>query len=705
VQIKSLKLSNAFQHSELEIPFAPFQAIVGQNGSGKSNIIESIGYLFTNKFTLPGTIDSMVKEGEEDGSISATITHEGEEINLSTKLGKSSRSLKSAKLKLGKAAEVMEYLQNVVLRAPADIVNSSTIIRQGELTAGLFDSQAKRTETFMRMAGLADIEKKRQILADVRASVTVPMLSFSVAEAEKKVQELQDYMNKVGEERGQLPVFDADVIKKAQELITNVDQAESMKESLGKLTKEHADAVSMVSGATVMVSTRKIVIADLEKDEEKQREAAIKANAKLQHLAKAQQDWDAKQACEKQISSAQTSYETLKEVPATYSGEEPLELHDIVMELQTRISGLKETIDAFSQEVSVCPTCRRGCTKDEAHKILFDATNELAELMRLKVDASNAWTLANKNKENWETELSAYKTELQRILTQIQTAEEKLAMVKEAAQPESRDEAKALADAYHLTANRLKSARADLPKHEQILKDATALVNDLAVKLAQAGSLAESVTKDNPLYLGAKATLEEYGLATKKLVELRTIIVETEKRLTDEQARLDKLKADMEKSRTLITFTDHLEFARTAMHRDSFPSGRVKAFVDRMLINANVYLDAMNTGFSMSYDNEAGFIAFFPADQKRMRADRLSGGERVTFALAFRFAVNELHTDTGFLILDEPTVWLDNEHIDYVINALALVKSKIVPRVQLIIVTHDEKMAAVADSVFEVKKG
>jgi len=123
-----------------------------------------------------------------------------------------------------------------------------------------------------------------------------------------------------------------------------------------------------------------------------------------------------------------------------------------------------------------------------------------------------------------------------------------------------------------------------------------------------------------------------------------------------------------------------------------------------MLITANLYLDAMQAGFSVSYDKDDGFIAFFPADNKHIRADRLSGGQKVTFSLAFRFAVNDIHTDTGFLILDEPTVYLDDAHIDYLINALSLVKSKVVPRVQIIIVTHDEKLAAVADSVFEVKK-
>ena len=146
------------------------------------------------------------------------------------------------------------------------------------------------------------------------------------------------------------------------------------------------------------------------------------------------------------------------------------------------------------------------------------------------------------------------------------------------------------------------------------------------------------------------------------------------------------------------------------LHRDNFPSGKVKAFVDAMLVQTNEYLEEMQAGFSVSYDNDDGFTAHFPAGGKLpdrpvdIRADRLSGGEKCIFALAFRFSVNDLRSDTGFIILDEPTAPLDADHVDHVVEALGRVKSKLVPRVQVIVVTHDERLMTVADKVVQISR-
>ena len=111
----------------------------------------------------------------------------------------------------------------------------------------------------------------------------------------------------------------------------------------------------------------------------------------------------------------------------------------------------------------------------------------------------------------------------------------------------------------------------------------------------------------------------------------------------------------------------------------------------------------MDAGFYAHFDKEMGFMIEMPSKGVTMRADRLSGGEQVVFALAFRFAVNEIKSETGFLFLDEPTAYLDDDHIDGVIKGLKLVKEKLSKKVQIFVVTHDEKVAAVADSVLEIK--
>jgi DNA repair exonuclease SbcCD ATPase subunit len=709
MQIKKLKLTNAFQHASLEVPFTPFTSIVGANGSGKSNIIESIGLALSGTFTLPGKLESTIREGQEKGRIDMVIESEGDEIELVTHLGKSSRKLTRkcphTELSLSKATEVLEYLQNTVLKTPFPIMNSSSIIRQGQLDAGLFDTAAKRTDTFMRMAGLSDIEKKRQQLADAKAQVTVPMLSFSVADAEKKVQELQAYLDKTKAERDAIPAYDQIKLTACKQLISTknlVDQAvkelKGAEAELTTLTAADADSKDILAVKTAYREEMASLVKELQP-------LADQARVVLSGHARQQKDWTSKVTAQKGLDAAKDSLSNLMEVPADFDGSGIDELANLLTEIRTKSRALTETVAAFAQPVAQCPTCRRGCTVQEASGILQSAKAEQEELVKCESEVLTELNNAKLARTNWQKERNTFVSARDELRRSLDVCTQSLKNLEHVTQPGSVEEQNQAVKDHQEAQLLLSNAAKDEATVSQLCSDTNTQLQVCRTKV-------ESLRKQAALSYGGAAFsfndavqhVTEYEAGVRKIAELDGVMMGTRKQLVDEQARLEKLKQQTEEAKLLTQYCEYLEFARTALHRDNFPSGKVKAFVDRMLINANMYLDAMQAGFSVSYDKDDGFIAFFPRDNKHMRADRLSGGEKVTFALAFRFAVNDLHTDTGFLILDEPTVWLDDKHIDYVINALQLVKTKIVPRVQLIIVTHDEKLAAVADSVFEVKK-
>lgn len=709
MQIKKLKLTNAFQHGSLEVDFAPFQAIVGANGSGKSNLLEAIGYTLTGQFTLPGKQESMVKEGEEKGKVELTVESEGDMIELVAHLGKSNRTLhrnsKPTGIKLSKASEVLEYLENYVLRTPPAIVNTSSIVRQGALCSGLFDTQAKRTDAFIRMAGLSDIEKKRQLLSDAKAQVTVPMLSFTVAETEKKVQELKDYLAKIWAEMSAVPVTDKTQLELTRTFIATVEKIEKAKTELATAVAQEKEFKQLVQEAYALQQTSKAHLDSLEQQDSLLRGPIDEAKARIANFNRAQKDWDLKTSLQLKLSELEQQLSGQKE-PEPYSGSDPTELATLLGEVQYKIAAVHKTIEAFKNpNVIHCPTCRRSCTVQEAAKIIADAEAELKELTAIQADVSNEHTKAVQEKQQWEHTCTKRAMAIGRLNTLIGATKTQLAGLQDVQMPTANKDDQEAVEFYNDLLAQLSKARAEERENSDMLNSAmiqlTTLNNKVSALHQQIGTADGliGVTMEE-----AKAFVADHEQRQRKVGELTGLIHGTEKQLADEQKRLVKLQEETEKAKTLTRFCDYLEFARTALHRDNFPSGKVKAFVDRMLITANMYLDTMQAGFSVSYDKDDGFIAFFPKDSKHMRADRLSGGEQVTFALAFRFAVNDIHTDTGFLVLDEPTVWLDDKHIDYVINALALVKTKLVPRVQLIIVTHDEKLAAVADSVYEVVK-
>jgi len=211
-----------------------------------------------------------------------------------------------------------------------------------------------------------------------------------------------------------------------------------------------------------------------------------------------------------------------------------------------------------------------------------------------------------------------------------------------------------------------------------------------------------STNQDTTALATATKYVNDYEEHQKTKTTFEGKLEEATSQLEKSEKSLAETREKAERSAKFNRYAEFLEFARNALHRDNFPSGKVKAFIDRTLMNADTYLESMNAGFAVSFDNEDGFSAYFPGKGTVMRADRLSGGEKVVFSLGFRFAVNEIKSETGFLILDEPTAHLDDDHVDAVVEALSLVKQNLAGRVQTFIITHNDKICTVADKVIEI---
>ncbi|WP_457626702.1 AAA family ATPase [Persephonella sp.] len=83
----------------------------------------------------------------------------------------------------------------------------------------------------------------------------------------------------------------------------------------------------------------------------------------------------------------------------------------------------------------------------------------------------------------------------------------------------------------------------------------------------------------------------------------------------------------------------------------------------------------------------------------------LSGGQRVALGLALRLAIGRfLSNRAEFLILDEPTVHLDQQRRSDLVNILINLKEKNLVK-QLILVTHDTEVEDAADSIYYVDNG
>ena len=75
--------------------------------------------------------------------------------------------------------------------------------------------------------------------------------------------------------------------------------------------------------------------------------------------------------------------------------------------------------------------------------------------------------------------------------------------------------------------------------------------------------------------------------------------------------------------------------------------------------------------------------------------DSLSGGEKVAVALALRLAIAQMVSlnKLDFIILDEPTIHLDEERRKSLVNIISdFFKEELGPLSQIIIITHDAEI-------------
>ena len=704
MHIKSLTLENAFQHKKLKIEFSNFNAIIGKNGCGKSNLIESLRYIFTGKLSLPGTQDTMITEGEEKGKISAEFEVDGEVVSTSTSLGSTRRSLTRGDLKLTKGAEVLSYLSEAVLKTPVSLIDNS-IIRQGRLTDGLFDPPAKRIDMFMRMAGLSDIEKKRQQLADINSAIIVPMAALTLEEAEKEVVDLTARLKETQDSLAAIVIPSEADVAAARETLAKIAGATEAAKELEEYSKTKAEVtLHTLSTCEAAVASAKDKLATANAEEIRleplAKEAAIVESAIAEHMRVEgirKQATDGKQELLEMI-------EDLKSTKPTddYIGGDIDELLGMIATIKAQIGSADKTLTFLSLDAAICPVCNKPCTKDEAAALLTAADSMKKELVTMLASTQTSLATETSNKGQWKKAVVEYVS-----LTTIM--QEKLVAFDAtiAALPGQRvvDTGNGTAAetivAYTVVRSELAAALKDVDTTASELATASKAASDLLSHIAVLEEKAAllDVTVDTA---ALDALLAEHTKLTELKARTEGIKTELEHSIETADARLVKVKSDVEESKTSGILKEYIDAARTVLHRDHFPSGKITAFVNRMMDAANSYLDCMNAGFFVTYDKDLGFSAEFLADGKVMRADRLSGGEKVIFALAFRFAGNELNTDTGFLVLDEPTVFLDEQHVADVVTALALVKEKLAGKVQVLVVTHDERLASVADSVYTV---
>lgn len=183
--------------------------------------------------------------------------------------------------------------------------------------------------------------------------------------------------------------------------------------------------------------------------------------------------------------------------------------------------------------------------------------------------------------------------------------------------------------------------------------------------------------------------------------ELEGKLEELQKKREELSLKSEKLKRLRKRKESLEIFRSKIQKVRDLFSKDkgiqSSLRERAKPLVEREL---NEIFGAFNFDYD-SIELDDNFTPILKRGGKEYPFDILSGGERISLALALRLAIARylISTKIESFILDEPTVHLDDERIESLLEALSSLQ---IP--QLIVVTHSPRFRDIASRSILVSK-
>ncbi len=120
--LDDLQLRDFRSHESLDLEFsAGSTAIIGPNGSGKTNIVEAIGWLATTRSFRGAPTDALIRSGAEAAIARATLHSEARELLLEAELPRTGRArIQLNRQRVARAKDLLGVL-NVTVFAPDDL--------------------------------------------------------------------------------------------------------------------------------------------------------------------------------------------------------------------------------------------------------------------------------------------------------------------------------------------------------------------------------------------------------------------------------------------------------------------------------------------------------------------------------------------------------------------------------------------------------
>jgi exonuclease SbcC len=746
--VKKVKIRNILSHENTEITFPlGLIALVGPNGAGKSSIVDSIVYsLFYNPQSAKGfrgsSKRSLLRTGASDGLIEVELSVGGRTYIVQRSIGVSRPENamlievedNKKKILASGISKVLGFINEILGIPSSEAIRYTIVSRQNELTAFIEDTASSRRETILKLLGLDEIEKAKDLLKDHLKKIEGDIKLFEelnrqYEDIKKQLEELNNIINEKLSRREklskevQMAFNELKSIEKVKDLVYRYNELKTLKEiviELNKLRKlqdlcselNKLELGEMISALEIYGNAKKRI------DELNKQlyEIDIKVKNTIDRI--------------KNVSNFEFKENKIDEIV------EAIEryLDEVKRIKHTRIAEVKFNEDSINvlKNSTVCPLCKRELNDSLKNQLINDIVkhieslkNSINDIDRIENDLKkmlddikkyNVMKVEIRSKiSELENQMSKAVSRYSNIQQKIQNVIENAKNVEEFSECFTSSESTTLKLAQCLQRKaieiiRIYNEKINLIKRLRLGKE---------IDFSNLDKIVEEFnnTEKELFVLGIEPDKVDYNDIELKYRELSIVY----NNMSQELSRIDgeikahiKHKADMEnrlrdieerlrelrKSVEIYKVVDML--VNRLLGKDGIIAKILTAEAKRLIeLYTNRILHELGLDFSIDIDENFNIEVKSSSGELDIRG--LSGGETVALAIALRIATayTIFGKLPGFFILDEPTQFLDLNRRRTLFEIIKRLSERIP---QVIIVTHDADVIDLADKVFYVNK-
>jgi exonuclease SbcC len=705
--LKKIDLHNYRQHRDLTVDFTGnLIAIVGRNGSGKSNFLGAIQFALTGE--QPGfNKEDLLTWGEESGYVQLEFEHAGHSYLIQRRIEKPAATLTvDGKEKITGTKKVQETMDGI-LGVDKDVIRQSVFVRQTQIDTCLFDDSRTREQGFQKLLGLGDAAKYNKFLTDFLAAADKPIdhtqqildYTENIREKEKAVEEAE---KRVEEKKKKL-----EAVKSPTEANDEINDLHGKLKLLSDAKVAFSAFNAAYKNNDIVFDANKELLLKSRTDENEIQEKLGELNVELARIEAIHRRND-------EIVNAKKMYDRAKDtIDRIGDLEERLAEYKEKADKAVEISVHRKQIERLSAEApsgNVCPLCgsitdhnikeqlERAINKDrELEEDLTAWCAEHNKVMSDLVERDNA----ERDLKRWEETLQSLgpwtgcrsveeiKGEIQELRTKLRTVQEENRRIDRA-----HAEADAARRAMESAAAVKDAALSKLPmpvESEDVLSIAEDNIN------ARIKTLIDHVNTYSAMC--ADVAMEEGALNSIKSV------------LAEMYPTLEKLKSVQGRNEILTKKLKIVEDVKNWFTYKNGPRTMTQSVMSILTDEVNRYLGQFGSPFTvvpMSSEEGMGFRVVFTdgrtVSNPPPEASMLSGGQKIQLAVAFRFSVYEMFASKlGLLSLDEPTAYLDDETIVRFGDMLTKIKEMAKNlNIQILMATHESSLSGLFDQTIAI---